>query len=448
MSGTRPTVTRRAVAALFLERQHLTAPRRRRLSPTRLTRFVEDAGGLQLDTINVIDRAHHLTLFSRFGPYDRARLARLVYRRRLLFEYWAHAACMVPITHLAPWRRAMLDYQRRNRAWGAWLKQNRKVIAEVERAIRESGPLGSADFEHRRPRGAGVGWWNWKPTTHALDYLWMSGVTLVDSRVHFQKRFAPAERVLPQIATLEPPDTETFRRWHLRRSLHAMGAATETDLRMYLTFPRIEAPDRRRLLQRALADGEVLEVEVTDGAAPRGGAGRTRGASRGRGTGTRAPRWLALAEDLPALERAGRRRNAARGTTLLSPFDSLLWHRDRVKRLFGFDYTIEVYVPGHKRVHGYYSLPIFHDGQLIGRLDAKTHRELRRLELRHVHFEPWFAERAEPPVVRWGEFDHAGALAGLGDAVRALATFVAAERIDLRRVTPVRLAPGVKRAIG
>jgi uncharacterized protein YcaQ len=191
----------------------------------------------------------------------------------------------------------------------------------------------------------------------------------------------------------------------------------------------------------------VVEIEVNDRLASGNGATPARPAD-GRGSGTRAPRWLALAEDLGALARAGRRRNAARGTTLLSPFDSLLWHRERVQRLFGFDYTIEVYVPGHKRVHGYYSLPIFHDGQLIGRLDAKTHREEKRLEIKHVHFEPWFAERANPPVVRWGDFDHAGALAGLGDAVRALGVFVGAERIELKRVTPARLAAEIKRSIG
>jgi uncharacterized protein YcaQ len=217
---------------------------------------------------------------------------------------------------------------------------------------------------------------------------------------------------------------------------------------MYLTFPRIEAGDRRRLLQQALAEGEVVEVAVSDG---RDGARASAGA-RGRpaagAAGARAPRWFALAEDLPALELAGRRRIAAKGTTLLSPFDSLLWHRDRVKRLFGFDYTIEVYVPGHKRKHGYYSLPILHDGQLIGRVDAKNHREEKRLEVKHVHFEPWFADRAAPPVVRWGTFDHAGAMTGLGDALKALGSFVGAERIELRRVTPSRLAPDVKRALG
>jgi uncharacterized protein len=433
---TRPRFTRRAVAALFLERQHLAAPRARALTPARLTRFVEDVGGVQLDSINVVDRAHHLTLFSRFGPYDRGRLHRLVYRRRLLFDYWAHAACWVPATHLAPWRRAMLDYHRRNRSWGAWLKKNAKVLAVVREAIAGSGPLGSADFAHRRPPGAGAGWWNWKPTTHALDYLWMSGQTMIADRVHFHKRFDLAERVLPAIATVTPPDLEGFRRWHITRSLHAMGAATETDLSQYLTFPRFESGTRRALLARMIAEGEVTEIEVTDGTR-RTAPAPTRGA----------PRWYALTADLPALARAGRRRQASRGTTLLAPFDSLLWYRDRVRRLFGYDYTIEVYVPGHKRVHGYYSLPILHDGQLIGRVDPKTHRERQRLELRHVHFEPWFATGAEPPVNRWTGFDRDAALTGLAAAAHELARFVGATRIDLRRVTPTRLAPALKRAL-
>ena len=122
-------------------------------------------------------------------------------------------------------------------------------------------------------------------------------------------------------------------------------------------------------------------------------------------------RWLALARDLPALARAARRRAGSRGTTLLSPFDSLLWYRERVERLFGFDYRIEVYTPGPKRVHGYYTLPILHDGQLIGRVDAKAHRPERRLAVREVHFERWFATGGAPPAAAWGR-DRAGRGAG------------------------------------
>ena len=420
-----PLLPRRAVAALFLARQHLARPRTRRLTASSLVGFVEDVGGLQIDSINVVERGHHLTLWSRFGPYDRAAVERIAYRRRLLFEYWAHAACLVPASHYPAWRRAMLDYSVRNRAWGAWLKTNRRVLRAVEDALADGGPLGSADFEHRRAPGSSGGWWNWKPAAHALDYLWMSGRALVHSRSHFRKSFDLCERVMPGAAASEPLTQEAFRRWHLRQSLRALGAASETDLRMYLTFPRLAAAERRQVLRAALEAGEVVEVEVED--------------DRGR--------HFALAEDLPALAAAGRKRRPAAGTTLLSPFDSFLWHRDRTRRLFGFDYTLEVYTPGHRRVHGYYSLPIFHDGQLVGRLDPKAHRAERRLEVRAVHFEPWFVKGEAPPAASWGAVDTDAALAGVGEALRSLATFVGAEDVTLGRVTPAALAPALRRAV-
>ena len=123
---------------------------------------------------------------------------------------------------------------------------------------------------------------------------------------------------------------------------------------------------------------------------------------------------------------------------MLAPFDSLLWYRDRVTRLFGFDYRIEVYTPGDKRVHGYYTLPILHDGHLVGRVDAKTHRGERRLEVRHVHFEPWVAA-GEPAPVSGQKLAHEDVLAGVGEALSSLATFVGAEAVKLGRVTPHRL---------
>lgn len=419
-----PVVTRRAVAALFLARQHLARPRRRRLTARSLLAFVEDVGGLQLDSINVVDRAHHLTLWSRFGPYDRRAVEGIAYRRRLLFEYWAHAACLVSSAHFPAWRRAMLDYSLRSRAWGKWLRKNRRVLQVVEAAITEKGVMGSADFADRRASGA-AGWWNWKPAAHALDYLWMSGRTLVHSRTHFQKRFDLAERMMPEAVAGEALSPADFQRWHLRQSLRAMGAATEADLRMYLSFPRTAVSDRRTALRSAVDSGEVVEVEVA------GEPGR----------------WLALASDRPALAAAGRKRTGAAGTTLLSPFDSFLWHRDRTRRLFGYDYSLEVYTPGPRRVYGYYSLPILHDGQLIGRLDPKNHRAEKRLEIRAVHFEPWFAKGAPPPAASWGALDRDAALAGVGEALRSLAAFLGAEEVSIGRVTPTALGPALKRAV-
>ena len=416
-----------AAAALFLERQHLARPRGERLTARTLGRFVEDVGGLQLDSINVLDRAHYLTAWNRFGVYDRAALDRLTYRRHVLFEYWAHAACFVPTTHLPQWRRVMLDYGVHHTGWSGWLRKNSRMLRATEAAIRERGPLGNVDFRGKRPGGR-AGWWSWKPSTHALHYLWMKGRTLVDSRTHFHKRFDIIERVLPAVLEVEPVSADAFRRWHLTRSLHAMGAASALDLRLYLTFPRTPPPARKRALESLLRSGEVVEIGIEGDTA----------------------RWYALAEDVPALESAARRRRGSApssGTALLAPFDSFLWHRARTSRLFDFDYTIEVYVPGHKRVHGYYSLPILHDGRLIGRLDAKTHRAERRLEVKHVHCEKWFALGKTPPLESWGAIETGAAFAGVAEALRSLAAFVGADRVTLGRVTPARLRAPLTRAL-
>src|SRR5690349_16858784 len=239
----------------------------------------------------------------------------------------------------------------------------------------------------------------------------MTGRIAVHSRVGFQKRYDLTDRLLPDWQRIEPLAADAFRRWHLRKSLAAMGAATETDLRLYLTFPRFGAPALRRTLAAALADGEVVDVAV-DG-------------DRGRG------RWFALAADLPALARTAARPRAQQGTTFLSPFDSLLWHRARTHRLFGFDYRIEVYTPAAKRRFGYYTLPILSDGRLVGRVDAKHHRDAGRLSLRHVAFE---TPLATPDA----------ALAGTAEAARSLAAFVGADTVTIERVTPTRLAPPLR----
>jgi uncharacterized protein YcaQ len=250
----------------------------------------------------------------------------------------------------------------------------------------------------------------------------MTGALTIHSRQHFQKRYDLLERAIPTAAGVEPVSSQEFLRWHLARSFHAMGVATELDLTRYLTFPRFAPGARRATLRAMLERGEVTEVDV--GGAP--------------------GRWLALTTDLPALARAARRPTPSRGTTFLSPFDSLLWYRDRVTRLFGFDYRIEVYTPGPQRVHGYYTLPILHDGHLIGRVDAKAHRAARRLEIRHVHFEPWFAAAAARRA-GWEQVNQDAALAGVADAARSLGGFVGADDVTIGRVTPRRLrAPLVR----
>ena len=418
-----PTFPAAAAAALFLERQHLERPRALRFSPATVARLLEDTGGLQIDSINVVERGHLLTLWSRFGPYERARFERLAYRDKAVLEYLAHVACFVPIAHLPAWRRAMLDL-RQHSFTATWLRKNRRIEREVMDAIRTRGPMASSDFAHTRPPGAG-GWWSWKPATHGLVRLWIAGFLAVVGRERFEKRYDLWERYAPEWLEVEPLPSDQFDRWHVRQSLHAMGAATETDLRMYLTWPRIKVTRRRPVLAAMLREGEIVEVAID-------GAGRR-------------TRWLALAEDVPALARASRRRTPT-GSTLLSPFDSFLWHRERTKRLFGFDYRLEVYTPGHQRTHGYYTLPMLHDGQLVGRVDAKLHRDHGVLEARRVQIEPWVGGRQPPPV--WGApLALEAVLAGVAESLASLASFTDASRVKLGRTAPARLGAPLRRAL-
>ncbi len=423
---TPPKFSRRAVAALFLERQWLDRPRGRRLTVATLPEFVSRTCGLQIDSVNVLDRAHHVTLWSRFGPYDRRRLDRFTYRKRLLFEYLTHVACFVATRDLALHRAIMNDTPKRfDRRYGGWRKKNAALIEAVAQAVAERGPLGNADFERPKHMGKGGGWWSWKPATHALDYLWKAGRIGVHSRVHFHKRYASAEHVLPVLADVAVMPLEQAMRERLLRSLGAMGAATVDDLRSYWTWPQWKAPQQRAELVRLVREGQVTEVAVEGQQQP----------------------WFARTEDLPALERAHRKKVPSRGTTLLAPFDSFLWHRERVHRLWGYFYRIEIYVPGHKRQHGYYSLPLLHDGHLLGRVDLKTDREAGVLQAKHVHLEPWFAAGKAAPGVSWGTLDRDAVFAGLADALRSLAGHVGVEDVSLGRVTPTRLRTPVSRAL-
>lgn len=421
----KPRIPARAVAALFLERQHLSRPRHKRLNATTLERFVADVAGLQIDSVNVVDRAHHLTLWSRFGAYDRSAFERLVYRRRVLLEYLTHVACYVATRDLDVWLGSMAEIPAIRRRSSSWIDDERELIDSVEAAIAERGPLGNADFERPAGMGKGGGWWTWKPAMHALDYLWKCGRIAVHSRTHFQKQYALLDQVLPQARSVTPLPYPEVVRQRVLRSLGAMGAATITDLRSYWTWPQLKAPMLRTVLRELVGEGLVEEVEVV------GQPGA----------------WFARREDLPAVERATRVRRPSHGTTFLCPFDSFLWHRERILRLWDYFYRIEIYVPQPKRTHGYYNLPILHEGQLIGRVDPKTHRDRGELELRHVHLEPWFAKGQAPPHPHWGSIDRDQALVGIAESAASLARHVGCASVSVKRVTPASLAAPLRRAL-
>ena len=395
-----PKIDRATVVRLWLHRQGLSSPRgSTKLSKRSVSKHLETTGALQLDSVNVLDRAHYLTLWSRFGAYDRERLDRLVYRDRVGYEYWGHETSILPISHLPIGLRRMRRFPPpswRNSAWWQRFDTAPSVKRGVMRRLRNAGPLESADFEKRPdesgpegPPGGTV--WLQKEAKRALQLLWHAGKVAIRQRRHFRRVYDLAERCYPEV---EPNTGTAYEDSWLLTGLSGNGIASERHLVNYLTAPEPKAAERKRIIARSLKKGRIVELCVDE----------VRGSC------------YALPEHLDTL----RKLPEPTGTTLICPFDSLLWQRERAEELLGFHYRIEIYVPPAKRKFGYYMLPILHEGRLVGRLDPKLHRDTRRLEIKSIFLEPGFKRDLS--------FDRA-----LGDALADLQHFVAADEIELPR---------------
>ena len=391
-----PVISHDHVVRLWLHQQGLTTPR----AATPLTRraftdHLERAGALQLDSINVLDRAHYLTLWSRFGAYDRAKVDRWVYRDRVAYEYWGHEASVLPISHLPLGRRRMSGFP--DPVWQkfTWWQRYQTSTASKRRVLkrlREEGPLESADFTARAPgKNAGgppvASVLGAKEDTRSLKLLWHAGRVAIRSRRHFRCIYDLAERVYPEVA---PALSAEYADSWLLGGLRGNGIASLRHLDNYFTAPGLTAADRRRVIARNLKRGRVVEVRIE---------------------GRREP-FFALPEHLDGL--AGLAEPV--GTTLICPFDSFLWQRRRAEDLLDFRYRVEIYVPPAKRQYGYYVLPILHDGRLVGRLDPKLHRDRGELEIRAIYLEP-------------GVERDRGLERGLAGAIGNLAEFAAAEQL-------------------
>lgn len=358
------------VVRLWLHRQGLARPRgETKLSRDTFVRMLESTGGLQVDTINVVDRAHLLTLWSRFGVFDRRKLDGWLYGDRVAYEYWGHEASILPISHLPLGRRRMRNFPPpRWKANSWWTRYNTSGASRrrVMRRIREEGPLESADFSASGnefgpggPPGGSIPLP--KEDNRTLKLLWHAGRLAISERRHFRLVYDLAERLYPAGDTARTPEFEDS--W-LQIGLSGNGVASERHLTGYWTAPELYAEDRRAVLERNLKRRSIVEVGVEG--------------VRGR--------WFVRPEDLDVLGEL----EQPRGTTLLSPFDSLLWQRKRAEDLLGFRYRVEIYVPEPKRKFGYYAMPILHDGRLVGRLDPKFHRDRGVLEIKSWSLEPGF----------------------------------------------------------
>lgn len=368
-----------ALAAQGFGRRHPEQP-----SALHLRKVLDRLGLFQIDSVNVLTRAHYLPAFSRLGSYDRTLLERQAWgpeRQRHMFEYWAHEASLLPLEMqpLFRWRMA-----RAERGQSGYLKlrsfaleRRREAQAVLDRIIAE-GPLAAADFEGGSSKS---GWWEWSETKHALEWLFWSGkITTVTRRGSFARVYDLPERVLPQdILNLPTPDEESAQRALIERSARALGVATLSDLRDYF---RLKPADADHAIADLTEAGILVAVDV-------------------QGWSQKA--WMHRDARLPRL---------VGGSALLAPFDPLVWERNRTERLFGFRYRIEIYVPQDKRAHGYYVLPFLMDEALVARVDLKADRQAGQLLAHRIGLEP---DCPEDTIVRLAiELDRMAAWLGLG----------------------------------
>ncbi len=320
-------------------------------------------GYVQIDTISVIERAHHHVLWTRMPGFRPEHLRQALAKERTVFEYWGHAASYLPMKDYRFYLPMMKSFYDPKNSWfRGWGDKYGGLLEPVRKRIREEGPLAARDFEHRGGRKGP--WWDWKPAKAALELLFWRGELMIRERRGFERIYDLTERVLPPWTDTRMPTDDELGRFVVRRALGALGVANEREIRDYIRI------GGRLVVARALdemqAAGEIVRL-VVEG-------------------------WKGPAYAFPAaLEEGSRLRAGTPRVRLLSPFDNLAIFRLRLKERFGFDYAFECYVPKHKRSHGYFVLPILFGENLVGRLDPKADRADRKLIVRNLVIEPQFA---------------------------------------------------------
>lgn len=380
-------------------------------------------GAVQLDTISVLARSHELVAYSRLGPVPRAKIEQAYWNagQPTAFEYWSHAACILPIEQWPYYgfrRRAM-------RAKGPWRQLSSAACADVLARLRAEGPLTATELGGARRGGD---WWDWSDAKVAVEWLLAIGDVVCVRRAGWRRVYDVPERVIPQhLLDVTPTDAQCV--IHLAGlAARALGVATRRDLADYQRLRYGGTGDGRDGLsiapEDAAAAADLVPVTIAPGGGPVIRAWADPAAVSGASPGGASPGGASPGGAGPGGAQAARGRHRV---TLLSPFDSLVWDRPRTQRLFGFEHSLEAYVPRAKRVHGYYTMPLLARGRLVGRVDpARSGRTL---------------------VARQLSLTTATATEAMAQALAEAAQWVGCDSVELGRVEPASLEPRLRKAI-
>jgi uncharacterized protein YcaQ len=360
--------------------------RGKRVDRRAVKKLLDAIAPLQIDSVNVLQRTHYIPIFSRLGPYRSAILDEMAYERRDLFEYWGHMASFMPVEQF-PLMRWKMRNATTNDVWKMIAETVRKrptYVEDVYAEVKARGPISASELSD--PGKKAGPWWGWGAGKHALEWLFYCGRITTAGRRNFERVYDLTERVIPkEIYERTPPSEHDARRELLLHSARAHGVGTAKDLFDYF---RLNLTKTRPVLAECVAAGELLPVRVEG--------------------------WKDEAYVLPGTAIPRR----ARANALVSPFDPLVWYRERTERLFDFFYRIEIYTPPPKRIHGYYVLPFLMDEELVARVDLKADRQTKTLLVQGA-----FAETG---------MDRKKVAAALIDELRAMEMWLGLEKIAVR----------------
>ena len=360
---------------------------------------VEHLGYVQIDTLSMVERAHHHTLWTRIPDFQTDYLEDLVEERKV-FEYWFHAASYLPMQDFRYVLPQMLTIKRGE---SRYYNADPKVMEYVTDTIRNEGPKRARDFENESHKAGS--WWNWKPAKLALERLFMQGDLMISGRSGMQKTYDLAERVLPSFVDTTEPTPLELAEYLVKTNLRAYGFTTVKQI-THLRKGNDLKKDVHEILQNMLEENRISKVRIDGGNS------------------------VFVTNDL--LEKTSGRTNS--NVWLLSPFDNSIIHRDRIKQIFDFDFRLECYTPKEKRQYGYFCLPILFGDQFIGRVDCKAHRKEKKFELIHLHIENHTIASEV-----W--------LAPFVETVKRFAVFNGCESLVLTKVSPSKLGAMIKKEL-